>query len=262
MHQGVSETSPQQWLHTDNDIRFCDLLDDVLVAEDPHLEVLGATNKLGHAVVVDVAKIQGAHVITSDRPEQLGTFVVEGLYRAIAAHDASGDVGGSNVAEGDDVDAVMHLLKEEVRILLHVVNHQRSLRPDHHNVVGEARVEHARAHRRDFTVDVQELHLVVIVLGPIVRAVDDHLTCGRASGEARVVAIVPAHGDEALQHLVAQRKLERGDHGLPNSQSLLPLGNDRRRPPTCLNDLHPTPHCWRPRHPARKDGSRTTTARG
>mmetsp|Transcript_22459 Transcript_22459/g.64570 ORF Transcript_22459/g.64570 Transcript_22459/m.64570 type:complete len:374 (+) Transcript_22459:927-2048(+) len=123
MHQRVSEALPMQRLDADDDVGLGDLLDHILALEDPHLEILGATNELHLPVVVDIAEAQRADVVACDLPEHLRALAVEGLDGAVPSNHTHGRGDVRNPAEGDDVHTIVDFLVEEVRVVLDIVDH-------------------------------------------------------------------------------------------------------------------------------------------
>mmetsp|Transcript_88880 Transcript_88880/g.287494 ORF Transcript_88880/g.287494 Transcript_88880/m.287494 type:complete len:203 (+) Transcript_88880:1573-2181(+) len=131
MHQRVSEALLVQRLHTDHHISLGDLLDDVFMVEHSHLEVLGATDQLSHAVVVHIAECECADIVACDGPEELGSLMVESLDRAISTDHAKRSVDVEDVAESNHIHAVVDLLEKQVGVFLDVVDHQGGLSTDH-----------------------------------------------------------------------------------------------------------------------------------
>mmetsp|Transcript_55833 Transcript_55833/g.120704 ORF Transcript_55833/g.120704 Transcript_55833/m.120704 type:complete len:320 (-) Transcript_55833:66-1025(-) len=217
MHQRVRKARLVERLQADHHISLRDLFQHILMAEDAHLEILGTANQLSNAIVVDVTECEGTDVVTSHSPEQLVALVVEGLYRAVAAHHTSRELGGCNVAESNDVHAIMDLFEEQVSILLDVVDHERRLGPDHEDIMLQVRVQCPCSNRRDFPVDVQKHHLILRILPAVMRTMDQHLASSGASREARVLAIVSPHANEALEDLVPQGELKSRNHACRQS---------------------------------------------
>ena len=209
--------------------------------EDADLVVVGAHEQLRpRLAVAGLRRGDGPHVVARDGPELLGAAPVEAQHAAVAADDDQRLLDAAERAEAHAVDAVLHLLVEDVAVHLHVVDQKRRRHAHEEHVAlrvrvpavlrrllrvaapqrddlarRERRVQRTAAQRRQRLVEVQRLHLRVAapVLALLVGVVEQHLAAApRRAGHGGLVAVEAADDAEPRLELPLQLDLEDALH--------------------------------------------------